>query len=197
MSKSLFSGRAGSSFLTTSDGRQEPNPRYQKTALPDLRRKQRSLSRKKKGGKNRRKARKKVAKVHARVANLRREHHHQSALKLVRRYGFIAVESLRIKNMLGNDRLARAISDVAWGNFLLTLRSKAESAGVGFMEVDARGTSQMCSACGSVVKKDLSQRWHLCECGCSLHRDENAARNILARGLLARTGPVGVNAGVA
>jgi putative transposase len=180
-------------FLTTSDGRKEPNPRYLKGALPELRRKQRSLSRKKKGGKNRRKARKAVAKVHARVANLRREHHHQVALKLVRRYGFIAVESLSIKNMLGNDRLARAISDVAWGNFLLTLRSKAESAGVAFVEVDARGTSQECSGCGQVVRKDLSQRWHSCDCGCSLDRDENAARNILARGLLARTAPAGLN----
>ena len=183
------------SFLTTSEGEHEPNPRYQKDALPKLRRKQRAMSRKRKGGKNRRKARKEVAKVHARVANLRREHHHQTSLQLVRRYGVIVVESLRIKNMLGNDRLARAISDVAWGNFLLTLRSKAESAGVGIVEVDARGTSQMCSVCGSVVKKDLSQRWHLCECGCSLDRDENAARNILARGLLARTGPVELNVG--
>ena len=95
--------------------------------------------------------------------------------------------------MLGNDRLARAISDVAWGNFLLTLRSKAESAGVAFVEVNARGTSQECSGCGQVVPKDLSQRWHSCECGCSLDRDENAARNILARGLQARTGPAGVN----
>lgn len=184
-----------SSFLTTSGGEKEPNPRYQKDALPDLRRKQRGLSRKKKGGKNRRKARKEVAKTHARVANLRREHHHQTALKLVRRYGFIAVESLSIKNMLGNDRLARAISDVAWGNFLLTLRSKAESAGVVFVEVNAWGTTQECSACGQVVPKDLSQRWHLCDCGCSLDRDENAARNILARGLLAWTKPVEPNVG--
>ena len=55
--------------------------------------------------------------------------------------------------MLGNDRLARAISDVAWGNFLLTLRSKAESAGVAFVEVNARGTSQECSACGRLYRK--------------------------------------------
>ena len=114
--------------------------------------------------------------------NLRAEHHHQVALKLVRRYGLIAVESLSIRNMLKNDRLSRAISDVAWGNFLLTLRSKAESAGVAFVEVDARGTSQECSGCGEVVPKDLSQRWHSCECGCSLDRDESAARDILARG---------------
>jgi putative transposase len=181
------------SFLTTSDGEHEPNPGYLKTALPELRRKQRGLSRKKKGGANRRKARKAGAKVYARVANLRREHHHQVALKLVRRYGLVAVESLSIKNILGNGRLTRAISDVAWGNFLLTLRCKAEKAGVAFVEVDARGTSQACSGCGQIVRKDLSQRWHFCACGCSLDRDEKAARNILARGLLARTGPAGRN----
>jgi putative transposase len=164
-------------FLSKSDGsKPEPNPRYLKDALPELRGKQRSLSRKKQRGKNRRKARKAVAKVHARAKNLRREHHHQVALTLVRRYGLIAVESLSIKNMLGNDRLARAISDVAWGNFLLTLRCKAEKAGVAFVEVHARGTSQECSGCGQVVPKDLSQRWHSCQCGCSLDRDENAAR---------------------
>ncbi len=181
------------SFLTTSSGEKEPNPRYQKDALRELRRKQRGLARKKKGGKNRRKARREVAKMHVRVANLRREHHHETASKLVRRYGFIAVESLSIKNMLENDRLARAISDVAWGNFLLTLRSKAESAGVAFVEVNARGTSQECSACGQVVKKDLSERWHSCDCGCSLDRGENAARNILARGLQAWTKPAELN----
>jgi putative transposase len=101
-------------FLARSDGSNaEPNPRYLTDALPEFRRTQRARSRKKTGGKNRRKARQAVAKVHVRVSNLRREHHHQTALKLVRRYGLIAVERLSIKNMLGNDRLARAISDVA------------------------------------------------------------------------------------
>ena len=186
------------SFLSKSDGsKPEPNPRYQKTALPELRRQGRAVARKRKGGKNRRKAVKKLAKIHARVKNLRRDHHHKVALKLVRRYGFIAVESLSIKNMLKNDRLARAISDVAWGNFLLTLRSKAESAGVAFVEVDARGTSQECPGCGRVVRKALWQRWHSCACGCSLDRDEASARVILARGLLARTGPAERKAGIA
>jgi putative transposase len=186
------------SFLTTSDGEHEPNPRCQKEALSELRRAQRSLARKRKGGKNRRKSKRKVAKIHARVRRLRQEHHHQVALKLVRRYGFIAVESLNIQGMLKNDRLARSISDAGWSGFLLTLRHKAESAGVVFAEVDARGTSQQCSRCSAEVRKDLSVRRHDCpHCGLSLHRDENAARNILARGLLARTGPVGGNVRVA
>jgi putative transposase len=182
------------SFLTTSDGQREPNPTYQETALPELRRAQRSLARKKKGGQNRRESKRRLAKIHARARRLRQEHHHQVALKLVRRYGFIAAEGLNIKGMLKNDRLARAISDAGWSGFLLTLRHKAESAGVAYVEVDARGTSQQCSGCGITVPKDLSVRRHDCpHCGLSLHRDENAARNILARGLQARIGPAGRN----
>jgi putative transposase len=186
------------SFLTTSDGKQEPNPRYLKDALPALRRKARAVSRKKQGGRNRRKAVKRLRKVHARVKNLRKEHHHTVALKLVRRYGFIAAEGLNIQGMLRNGRLARAISDVAWGGFLLTLECKAENAGIRYVGVPARGTSQRCSGCGATVPKALSDRWHECpHCGLSLHRDENSAKEILRLGLLVRNGPVGAKDRVA
>jgi putative transposase len=181
-------------FLTTSDGEREPNPCYLKDALPKLRRVSRSVSRKKKGGSNRRKAVRRLQKVHARVRNLRREHHHQVALKLVRRYGFIAAEKLSVQGMLRTGRLSRAIADAGWSGFLLTLRHKAESAGVRFVEVDPKRTSQEC-ICGQEVRKDLSVRWHHCPaCGLSAHRDHVSARIILARGL-AGTRPVGVNVG--
>jgi putative transposase len=177
-------------FLRTLEGKLEPNPRYLKNALPELRRKARAVSRKKLRSKNRRKAVQRLRKIHARVRNLRKEHHHQVALKLVRRYGFIAAESLDIRGMLGNDRLARSISDAGWDGFLLTLRYKAESAGVAYVEVDARGTSQCCSRCGATVPKSLWDRWHECpHCNLSLHRDENSAKEILRRGLLAWIGP--------
>jgi putative transposase len=114
-------------FLTTSDGAHEPNPRYLKEALPHLRREQRSLSRKQKGGSNRRKQRRRVARIHTRVRNLRREHHYQVACRLVLAYGLIAVESLNVQGMLGNDRLAQAIQDAGWSGFLSILRCKAES----------------------------------------------------------------------
>ncbi|MGE5296845.1 MAG: RNA-guided endonuclease InsQ/TnpB family protein [Solirubrobacterales bacterium] len=183
-------------FLTTSDGSREPNPRYLKHVLPELRRKARAVSRKKLRSKNRRKAVKRLRKIHTRVRNLRKEHHHQVALKLIRRHGLIAVESLNIQGMLKNDRLSRAIADAGWNGFLLTLRCKAESAGIAYVEVDARGTSQQCSGCGTEVRKDLNVRRHDCpHCGLSVHRDENAAKNILARGLQARIGPVGRNVG--
>lgn len=158
------------SFLTTSNGKKEPNPRYLKEALPELRRKGRAVSRKKKGGKNRRKAVKRLKAIHSRVKNLRKEHHHQTALKLVRRYGFIVAETLNIKGMLKNGWLARSISDAGWNGFLLTLRCKAESAGIGYVKVNARGTSQRCSRCGATVPKTLRDRWHDCpHCGLSLH----------------------------
>jgi len=185
-----------SHFLTTSEGDAEPNPRYLQDALPRLRVAGRAVSRKKKGGHNRRKAVRRLAGVHGRVRNLRREHHHQVALRLVRRYGFIAAESLNVRGMLRNGRLSRAIADAGWSGFLLTLRSKAESAGVRFVGIDPKGTSQQCSKCGHEVKKDLSVRWHDCpHCGLSLDRDHNAALNILARARLVRTEPVEDNVG--
>ena len=180
-------------FLTTSDGTTEPNPRYLKTALPELRRVSRAVSRKKKGGKNRRKAVKRLQKVHTRVKNLRREHHYQVACRLVIVFGFLAVEALNIKEMLANGRWSRAISDAGWAGFLNVVKHKAEKAGVRFVTVDPRGTTQECSRCGQTVPKDTKVRWHNCpHCGLSLDRDHNAALNILARGLV-RTEPVEVN----
>jgi putative transposase len=177
-------------FLTTSDGQRIGNPRYQKAELPKLRRLQRATSRKKRGGRNRRKASRRVRVLHARVRNLRHEHHHQVALKLIRLYGLIGVESLSVSNMLKNHSLARAISDAGWAGFVNVLRCKAERAGAEVVAVNPRGTSQECSGCGVDVPKKLAERWHTCpHCGLSLHRDENAAKNILARALLARTGP--------
>lgn len=182
-------------FLTTSDGGEEPNPRYLKQALPELRRLGRSVARKKKGYCSRRKAVAKLRRCHVHVANQRREHHHQVALRLVRRYGFIAVEDLTVRNMVKNHRLARAISDAGWSQFRNILRHKAERAGVAMVAVRPAYTTQECSQCGVVVPKLLSERWHSCSCGCELGRDVNAARVILARAL-ARTGPGDLNVDV-
>lgn len=182
------------SFLTDSEGTPEANPRYLKAELPALRVAQRAVSRKKKGGKNRKKAIKAVRKIHARVKNQRREHHYQVADKLVRRCGFIGVERLAVSNMVKNRSLSRAISDAGWSQFLSILKHKANKAGASVVEVDPRGTSQECSGCGKEVPKPLKERWHSCpSCGLSLHRDHNAALNILARARLARTEPVESN----
>jgi putative transposase len=179
-------------FLTTSEGSHEPNPRYLKAELPELRRRQRSLCRKKKGGMNRRKAKRRVAKLHARIKNLRKEHHYQVACRLVLAYGLIAAESLNVQGMMRNSRLARAIGDAGWTGFLGILKGKAEKAGVSVVEVDAKYTSQDCSGCGQEVRKLLSEDHKCPHCGLKMNRDHNAALNILARGL-GRTGPTGVN----
>ncbi len=184
------------SFLTTSTGAREPNPRYLQAALPALRRAGRAVARKKKGGSNRRKAVRRLQKVHARVKNLRREHHYAVACRLILAYGLIAAERLNILGMLRSGRFSRAISDAGWSGFLNVLRHKACKAGVQFVEVDPRGTSQLCSRCGREVRKDLWVRTHDCpSCGLVLSRDHNAALNILARARPARTEPAGDNVG--
>lgn len=178
-------------FLTDSDGTTEANPRYLKDALPGLRRADRSVTRKKLGGMNRKKAIVRLQKIHALVANRRREHHYQVACRLVLAFGFIVVERLNIKGMLKNGKLARAISDAAWGQFVNILTHKANKAGAQVVAVDPKGTSQQCT-CGHEVPKTLADRWHYCvACGKSLPRDHVSAQVILARGLAARAAPVG------
>lgn len=169
-------------FLSTDDGQHVSNPTYLKQSLKKLRVTGRSVSRKKKGGSNRRKAVHQLQKVHRKVANQRRDFHHKEASKLVQRYAYIAAESLNIKSMVRNSRLSRSISDAGWNQFLGILRSKAEEAGSVFVDVDPKHTSQDCSECGARVHKKLSVRWHKCpNCGLKLQRDVNAARNILAK----------------
>lgn len=185
------------SFLTAADGYMEPSVQPLKEALRKLRVEQRSLSRKQKGSKSRLKQRRQVARLHARVANLRRDTHHKIAKRLLNCYGAIAVESLNIQGMSRNHRLARAVLDSGWGQFLAILKHKAEYAGAGIFEVNARGTSQECPACGQEVRKTLSVRWHYCSCGFSVHRDLNAALNVLLRGVQAGMQPGSLNVGVA
>lgn len=188
------------SFYTNEKGEQEPNPRYYKKILSKLKQVQRKHSRKKKGSKNRRKHLKKLQNIHTKVKNCRRDHHFKVAKKLVQCYGAIAVESLDIKGMLKNRRLARSISDAGWGQFINILKHQAAKAGVRIVEVDPRGTSQICCWCDGLVSKDLSVRWHDCpHCGLSIHRDHNSALNISQRGMeillqeeLAGTRPVDV-----
>ena len=174
------------SFVTTSNGESYPNQRILAANLPELKRRQRAISRKKKGGSNRRKAMKRVSQLHTRIKNLRHEHHHRVALDLIRRYGVVALESLDIKHMLlGNRGTARSIGDAAWGIFVSTLKCKAESAGVRVVDVDPQYTSQTCSRCGHCEKANReSQKVFRCiQCDHIENADVNASKNILARGL--------------
>ena len=170
-------------FATLSNGEAIPNPRHLKKAAGKLTLAQQRLARKKKGSANRRRARRVVALKHERVANCRKDFHHKVSHDLVRRFDAIAVEALNIRGMVKNHHLAKAISDVAWGNFFKITKAKAENAGRTFETVDPGYTSQECSGCGGRQKMPLSVRVFKCgNCPLEIHRDHNAALNILGRG---------------
>jgi putative transposase len=170
------------SFATLADGSQVANPRIFRVAQRHLRRAQRRVARRKKGSR-RRKAVHLLARVHQRVRRTRTDFHHKTALGLVRAYDTIYHEDLQTANMVRNHHLATSISDAGWGAFLSILSCKAVEAGKTVVAVPPAFTSQACSGCGVIVHKGLSVRWHTCpDCGTSLHRDHNAACNILRLG---------------
>ena len=150
-------------------------------------RKQRALSRSWRESKSRGK-KQALARTRERMAEARRQELQRLADRIVRTYEFIALEALKIRNMLsggkGKRGLNRAIAEQGWREFLDILKGKAESAGIPLVEVPPSGTSQDCSRYGTKVPKALSERMHRCGvCGLELDRDENAATNVLHRGL--------------
>ena len=171
------------SFLVTSDGVSVEPPRYYRESQRKLRVAQRSVSRKKKGSNRCRKAQEKVAHLHEKTANQRRDFHHKQARKLVDTHGLIVHEALNIKG-IARSRLAKSTHDAGWASFLNILSYKAEEAGAKVVAVDPRNTTQACSSCGSMpeVRKTLSDRTHVCPCGYTENRDVNAALNILSLG---------------
>ena len=173
------------SFATLANGQPIFTPRYYRKAEAYLRRCQRRVARRKKGSHRRRKAIVLLEKAHQHIRNQRRDFHHKAARKLVQEYDTIHHEDLRVANMVKNHLLAKSIQDAGWGAFLAILAFKAVGAGKRVVAVNPAFTSQRCSGpgCGVIVQKGLSVRWHACpECGTSLHRDHNAAKNILRLG---------------
>ncbi|KNZ70318.1 putative transposase [Thermincola ferriacetica] len=171
-------------FAALSDDSVIENPRHLRKTEERLKRAQRELSRKEKGSRNRERARRKLAKLHAKVRSQRMDFLHKQSRKLVNTYSLIAVEELNIKGMVKNHHLAKSISDAGWGEFISMLEYKAGEAGTKLVKVNPSGTSQECSRCGMTVPKELSERVHCCPyCGLTLDRDVNAARNILKRAL--------------
>jgi putative transposase len=161
------------------------NPGYYRKAEAYLRRCQRRVARRKKGSHRRRTALVLLAKAHQHIANQRRDFHHKEARKLLQAYDVIYHEDLRVANLVRNHHLAKSISDAGWSAFLAILAFKAANAGKRVQAANPAFTSQWCSGldCGMLVAKGLSVRWHSCpECGTSLHRDHNAALNILRLG---------------
>jgi len=171
-------------FARLSDNTPIENPRFFRTEESELARAQRKLDAAPKGTPERRKRKRIVKRVHARIANRRKNFAHQEARKLVNRFGKICVEDLKVKRMVKNHCLAKSLSDAAWSLFFGLLCVKAAEAGREVIKVNPAYTSQDCAMCGHRVKKELSDRWHDCEvCGFSTHRDHNAALNILRLGL--------------
>lgn len=167
------------SFATLADGTMIHNPRCYRRAERRLKTAQRQVSRRKNGSARRRKAVKLLAKAHLKAKRQRQDFQHKAALALVRQYDTIYHEDLQVGNMLKNHHLAKSIADAGWSTFLSILTFKAACAGKRVVAVNPAYTSQTCSGCGVMVTKGLSIRWHACpDCGTSLHRDHNAARNI-------------------
>jgi putative transposase len=172
------------SFATLADGSQIASPHFFRLAEMALKRAQRRVSRRKKGSHRRRKAVVLLAKAHQTVSRARADFQHKTALTLVRTYDTIYHEDLQTANMVRNHHLAKSIADAGWSMFLSILAFKAAYAGKRVVAVPPAFTSQACSGCGVLVQKGLSVRWHTCpNCETSLHRDHNAALNILHLGI--------------
>jgi putative transposase len=165
-------------FATLSNGTRIFYPGWYRKAERALKTAQRRVSRRQRGSNRRRKAVKLLARAHQKVMRQRQDFHHKTALALVRENDTIYHENLQVANMVKNHHLAKSISDAGWGAYLTILTYKAACAGRSVIAVNPAFTSQTCSGCGVVVHKGLSVRWHRCpDCGTSLHRDHNAAKN--------------------
>ncbi len=170
------------SLIATSDGETVPQQAWYRREQRLLRVAQRRVARRLKGGKNRHKAVVQLRRRHERIANQRKDFLNKLAHQLVAQYDRIAVEDLRIVNMVRNRHLAKSILDAGWGYFVRRLHAKAAEAARVVVEVDPAYTSKTCSGCGYVFETlTLKDRWIDCRCGLSLDRDHNAAINILKR----------------
>ena len=165
-------------FLITSDGETVPIPQFARKSELTKKRLSKAVSRKNKGSIRRRKAGKRLAKHHQKVARQRRDFFFKTSKKLLDRYDVIGYEDLNIKG-LAKTRMSKSILDAGWGEFLSIVTCKAESAGKLSVGVNPNGTTQNCSNCGTKVPKTIADRWHSCpECGLEMDRDINAAINI-------------------
>ena len=173
-------------LFVTSDGFKSGNPRHTANYAAKLAKYQRRLAKKKLGSKNRLKAKRKVARIHAKIADCRSDNLHKLSRRLVNENQVICAENLAVKNMIKNPKLAKHIADASWGEFTRQLEYKSGWAGRTYVEIGRFfPSSKRCSCCGFVKDKlPLDVRsWKCPECGTTHDRDVNAARNILAVGL--------------
>lgn len=173
------------SLVALSTGEKVTNPRHERRDRARLARAQRELARKQRGSANREKVRRRVARVHARITDRRRDHLHKLTTRLVRENQAVVIEDLQVRNMLGNHTLARAISDAAWRELRGMLEYKCQWYGRDLVVVDRwLPSSKVCSTCGALRDSmPLNVREWTCRCGARHDRDVNAARTIRAAGL--------------
>ncbi|MEF5046986.1 RNA-guided endonuclease InsQ/TnpB family protein [Escherichia coli] len=173
-------------LFVTDTGFKTGNPRHNAKYAKRLAVLQRRLSKKQKGSKNRAKARLKVARLHARIVDCRMDNLHKLSRKLINENQVVCVESLKVKNMIRNPKLSKAIADAGWSELVRQLQYKGEWGGRSIVAIDQYfPSSKRCSSCGFTMQKmPLNIRKWLCpECGAEHDRDINAARNIKAAGL--------------
>ena len=170
------------SLLTFNNGDTIDNPRWLRHSEKKLAKEQRRKDRKGKGSHNRHKQNTKVARVHRKICNQRKDFHHKLSRKLVDNYDLIVYEKLAITNMVKNHHLAKSISDAGWRQLMCFTEYKAEEAGTLIEYVSAYNTTQLCSRCEKLVPKTLATRIHSCPyCGLDIARDHNSAITILHR----------------
>jgi putative transposase len=191
-----------SHLATLSNGEMIEHPCYYRQGHKTLETRQQKVSRKKKGSHRREKAKRLVGKAHRKIRNQRKDFLHKPSRKIVDRYQVIVFEDIQTSNLVQRPKpkkdettgqylpngaaakggLNKSILDAGWGMFMQFSTSKAQEAGRTLLKVNPLYTSHICSECGTVRKKDLSERWHSCDCGAERDRDVNAAITILVRG---------------
>jgi putative transposase len=171
-------------FYTDSEGSKVENPRFLRKAEKALKRVQKRVSRRTKGSRNRLKAIKQLGRTHLLVSRRRKDFAVKTARALIQSADLVAIEDLKVRNMVKNHHLAKSISDASWTLFRQWLEYFGKVFDVPVIAVAPHYTSQNCSNCGAVVKKSLSTRTHKCpHCGYLDDRDTNAAINILIKAL--------------